>query len=255
MSYGDDDYIDFSGGKQPNPGTGGNVTQSGAGGINLETGQPIQNPSLGQMSTGQFQMTANGPQWLSTAPGVQAPAAGGGSTSDNFFAQANAPMQQKVVSMGQNPNNPQLAQYHSMMQQLMGSQAAGASGLQQQYQAMLAKLTGSGGLTDQLADATKNYGAQQQGLLDIQHQNQTGGLAQNLISRGLGNTSIQNTMQQGLNRNQTLENQNLQSNIAQQKMASIPTSANIQQQAYNANPAQGQQGQYLNLISRLGSAG
>lgn len=249
MAFGDDDFLSIGQGDMA-----GNFSQ-GAANTNLQTGQQIPNPSLQQMSQGQFQMTANGPQWLSVAPGVQAPAGGGGgSNSDQFFAGANAPQQPRVASVQNNPNNPQMAQYQAMMRQLMGAQSASSGQLNDQYQQMLQTLTGKGGYTDQLAAATQNYGAGQQAMLQQNQQKQTGQLNQDLTSRGLGNTTIRNSALSGLNRDQQIAQQNLAGNIAQQKMSSIPAMANIQQGAFNANPAQGQQSQYLNLISKLGSA-
>lgn len=253
MAFGDDPTSQLA--WDANTGQGGNVTQMSQGG-----GSPIIDPSLQQMYQGNFAMTANGPQFYQATGN---PNATGNNTvsqnspSDQFFGSsgANSPTGSRIASVQANPNNPQAAQYQNMMRQLMAGFNQNGAQQQSQYQQLLQSLLGKNGVNAQLQNATANYGAQQQSQLAQQQKNQTGALNQNLTSRGLGNTTIQNSALQGLNRNQTEEQQNLASNIAQQKMSVLPQEANIQMGAFNANPANAQQSQYLNLIGRLGSQG
>lgn len=247
MAFGDDPTSQLA--WDANTGQGGNVTQMSQGG----GGAPIGDPTLQQMYQGQFNMTGNGAQWNATPPPSNTVSQN--SASDQFFGSsgANSPTGSRIASVQANPNNPQAAQYQNMMRQLMAGFNQNGAQQQSQYQQLLQSLLGKNGVNAQLQNATANYGAQQQSQLAQQQKNQTGALNQNLTSRGLGNTTIQNSALQGLNRNQTEEQQNLASNIAQQKMSVLPQEANIQMGAFNANPANAQQSQYLNLIGRLGS--
>lgn len=208
--------------------------------------QSFQN--LSNMNGG---IVGNGaPTQFSQAPGVAAPPVSQNSASDQFFRSAGQPSTSRVVSTAPTAGGSN-ARYMALMQQLMGQFGQQNTAQQGQYQQLLKSLVGKNGITAQLQDATKNYGAGQQELLAENQKQQTGQLNQDLTSRGLGNSTIRSSELSGLNRNQNIAQQNLASNIAQQKMQTLPQQANIQQGAFNANPFNQQQGEYMNLISHL----
>lgn len=118
-----------------------------------------------------------------------------------------------------------------------------------QYKALLAAVAntrkGVEGQFDQLGQSGLND-------INMQQQKALGGLNQNLVSRGLGNTTIANSMTNGINRNATMERQNLQSGIAGQKIGSLMGLGQMQGDAILSRQNVGpDMGMYLQLISQL----
>lgn len=134
--------------------------------------------------------------------------------------------------------NPALANYSNLLNSMQQQASQAYTQRQQQYQGLQSSIMGPNGYLSQLG----NQGNQQ---INQQLQNQTGAMGQNLTSRGLGNTTIQNTMNQGLQNNAQQQRQGLNEQVG---LAKTGAAMNL----FNANPSFNSQ-QYMSLLPQLGN--
>lgn len=143
----------------------------------------------------------------------------------------------RVVSQQSTGGNGNIAALlQSLMQQAQTSQTARMT----QYQQLIKQIMGSKGYLGGLGKTGTAQIAENRGKA-------LGDLTQSLTSRGLGNTTIVDSMKGGVNRNFDMEQQSLNENVGQQK-------ANMSAQLFNMNPSPSSS-TYLDLLTRLGSAG
>lgn len=232
---------------------GGGLTQSNTAGINLETGMPINGaPSL----TGN-----NGPSnFYAGVPGNTAGGSGGGSTSgsssDAFFASANAPMQTRTASMMPNTANATAGYNTKLLNDLIAqfrqqSTAANHAG-EKQYNNLLNTVSGAksdvAGLFSQLGKTGETRIAQNQAQA-------RGHAEQDLINRGLGNTTIRQNVLGGVDRDAEQARQQLNEGIAAQKIGSTMNLAQMYGDALLSKQNVGPDPNMLNIIQQLGSMG
>ena len=127
-----------------------------------------------------------------------------------------------------------------ILQSLMQQATTGQTDRQNQYNALIQQIMGKNGYLSQEGTTGMTRIAQNEA-------QQKGATQQDLISRGLGNSTIVNTMQQGVANNAEQQRQALQENVGMQK-------AGMASSLFGMNPAPSSS-QYMDMISRLAGSG
>jgi hypothetical protein len=140
-----------------------------------------------------------------------------------------------------------------LLQQLQQSQSGANRTNQNQYKQLLASVANTRKGVEGLFGDLGKSGMQRIGENEAQQRGQT---EQDLMSRGLGNTTIRNTMLGGVSRNAEMERQNLTSGIAGQKLGATMQLGQMQGDAILSRMNQGpDMSTYMNLIQQLAQSG
>lgn len=181
---------------------------------------------------------------------------GGMSNSDLFFSSANTPLKTgQISSITPTPNNQQAsgnaAAIASLLETLKGgSERANADSLKQ-HDALMASVTGAQGKVDkylgQLGQTGETRIAENQAKAK-------GSTEQDLISRGLGNTTVRQTALRGVDRDAEVARQALGESIAQQKIGTTMGLTNMYGDALLSRQNQApDMSLYLQLLQQLGA--
>lgn len=235
----------------------GGMSQASVGGINLESGMPLYNNSgtlqganipqsfqaLSAMNGG---IVGNGAQ-----PEI---GAGGMSASDQFFN--SAPTPSRVVSTRPNGANAGANYNTGVLNNLMASYKTASAKAQAdqlaQYQQLMQGVTG---YTKNINALSDQVGAGNQQLIARQGANTKGQAEQDLISRGLGNTTIRSSVLAGVDKNTALAQAQNASSVAQQKIGTQMGLSQMYGDALLSKNVQGPGNEYLSLISQLANRG
>jgi hypothetical protein len=240
-------------------------TQASVGGINLETGQPIGGTPQPLSSFTPQQM--NDPNFVRSglnsgyyqAPASAAPAGGMMSNSDQFMASARsgsgvgagrvASVMPNSASTGANYNTGML---NNLIASYQRAQSKAQADSLAQYQQLMKGVQGTtadvNGLLGQLGKTGETRIAENE-------KNQIGQAEQDAVSRGLGNTTIRQSMIQGVQKNAEQARQSLSESVAGQKIGVKMNLAQMYGDAVLSRQNIAPGSDYLSLISQLGAAG
>lgn len=237
-------YGDTYGPPAPKPLTSDDVYQMNlkSGGLNIGQPPPANpNAGVGQRfygmpgydQNGQLQSQQGGGGYSNANAGSGPMQATGGGDVGGANIVGNQAFGAKTISQTANPNN----QNNALLQSLMTQAQSDYQNRMKQYQTLLSSITGSKGLLSQLGKTGETR-------IAMNEQNQLGKNAQDLTSRGLGNSTIRSSTNGGIQRNAEMERQSLNEGIAGQKIGA-------QTQLFGMNPAPGMD-TYLNMLTKLG---
>lgn len=191
------------------------------------------------------------------------------SSAQSFGGSDNSLLQPRVASITSNGgSNNSLMQ--SLIAQLQSSSDAANKDSLAQYQNLLksvagstSAITGPGGYFAQAQKLQAGNGAAEMQQLKNQQKSDLGQAAQSSVDRGLGNTTIQQGMLNGVNQSSQLAQNSLTEGINNQQAGLLTQEAGAAQNlaSLNANAITAKQNQspdlsmYLNLLQSLGRTG
>jgi hypothetical protein len=232
----------------------GGFAQSGAGGINLETGMPLYGNG-GLVGSNIPQVYQNLSNMNGGIVGNGASGGTGMSNSDAFFSSANAPTPSRVVSVKNNAAAG--AGYNTqLLNQLLSSYKSQSAKANSDSLAQHADLMKSvGATTDTVNGLLASLGKTGETRIAENEANATGAMKQSLINRGLGNTTIQDSALRGVAKDAENARQQLGESIAGQKIGTQMQLGQMYGDALlsrqNVPPTNG----YLSLIEQLAASG